>query len=577
MGHKYKFEYPLFFSADYDYFKKACFAIQDCIPKLTKEKLLTDEDCSQIQCFSLDGRLLIIKCDADFDEIYIYSDVDIESKIEEIKEHASRSDITHISFYVGGFTGFDQFSVSINKSGTAKFEHEGVQTRSLFPNQKTFSKDEAKEFLCSFESLGVYDWKRKYEPSSYATDGTSWCVEIERRGKRKFIREGYNSFPPQWIPFIRLFGMGLDCTKAIELNLSYFIGTKSVVEKVVIDYNNSTFTCTKTSDGEKVFHLFLENPDDLSDVDDEISYVIEFDWNDSAETEDLSPYFTLSVTDYAGRKVQHNCVYDSIHLPDGWEDVISSISQFIVGCDIKLTDTEWFYAEKSKNGKYIYCSVAFSEGGKTYYYRTDDISIKVGDRVAVPVGNDGKERIVTVEKIECFDEYDLPMPISKVKTIVGKIVDADKLECPLCQKSISADDCYEINMRVDGGGPKNGVPGLISRKTIDENKLLCYRCRYHLTDSGRPKLPFSEEDVLYAHQFSGGNKQALLNDKKCGCFYCLKIFDPCEIEEYIHDDNDCDRDGTAICPYCGIDSVIGESSGYPITYDFLASMKRKWF
>lgn len=61
-------------------------------------------------------------------------------------------------------------------------------------------------------------------------------------------------------------------------------------------------------------------------------------------------------------------------------------------------------------------------------------------------------------------------------------------------------------------------------------------------------------------------------DKRCGCFYCLRVFDPSEIEEWIEDERD-----TALCPYCGIDSVIGESSGYPLTREFLAEMQQYWF
>jgi hypothetical protein len=51
------------------------------------------------------------------------------------------------------------------------------------------------------------------------------------------------------------------------------------------------------------------------------------------------------------------------------------------------------------------------------------------------------------------------------------------------------------------------------------------------------------------------------------------IFDPAEIDEWIIED----RLGTAICPYCGIDSVIGESSGYPITAEFMSAMHKEWF
>ena len=38
-----------------------------------------------------------------------------------------------------------------------------------------------------------------------------------------------------------------------------------------------------------------------------------------------------------------------------------------------------------------------------------------------------------------------------------------------------------------------------------------------------------------------------------------------------------DFDLTALCPYCGIDAVIGESAGYPLTEEFLEKMRDYWF
>lgn len=33
----------------------------------------------------------------------------------------------------------------------------------------------------------------------------------------------------------------------------------------------------------------------------------------------------------------------------------------------------------------------------------------------------------------------------------------------------------------------------------------------------------------------------------------------------------------AICPKCGIDSVIPDASGVPLSAEFLATMKKWWF
>jgi len=85
-----------------------------------------------------------------------------------------------------------------------------------------------------------------------------------------------------------------------------------------------------------------------------------------------------------------------------------------------------------------------------------------------------------------------------------------------------------------------------------------------------------KEEIIAAHKFSSNHKEQLTKDEKCGCFYCLKIFDTREITEWRYCING-DPGGTALCPFCGIDSIIGESSGYPITESFLKEMYDYWF
>lgn len=86
-----------------------------------------------------------------------------------------------------------------------------------------------------------------------------------------------------------------------------------------------------------------------------------------------------------------------------------------------------------------------------------------------------------------------------------------------------------------------------------------------------------KKKVVEAHKFSSNHKPELEKDRICGCFSCLSIFPPSEITDWLIADNECDERGTAVCPYCDIDSVIGESSGYPITKEFLAAMQEYWF
>ncbi|MCW1926235.1 cytoplasmic protein [Luteolibacter arcticus] len=80
---------------------------------------------------------------------------------------------------------------------------------------------------------------------------------------------------------------------------------------------------------------------------------------------------------------------------------------------------------------------------------------------------------------------------------------------------------------------------------------------------------------IAAHRHSSNHREELLRSATCGCFHCLRIFTPSTIEEWV---DEIDGVGiTALCPACGIDSVVGEASRYPITTEFLKTMSRHWF
>ncbi|MCL2213101.1 MAG: cytoplasmic protein [Oscillospiraceae bacterium] len=78
-------------------------------------------------------------------------------------------------------------------------------------------------------------------------------------------------------------------------------------------------------------------------------------------------------------------------------------------------------------------------------------------------------------------------------------------------------------------------------------------------------------DLNHAHTFCTSNRNSLSSDTLCGCFFCITIFEPKEIEQWL------DMEHTAICPHCGIDSIIGKYSGFPITEEFLRQMQEVWF
>jgi hypothetical protein len=81
------------------------------------------------------------------------------------------------------------------------------------------------------------------------------------------------------------------------------------------------------------------------------------------------------------------------------------------------------------------------------------------------------------------------------------------------------------------------------------------------------------QDVYEAHAHCTNNRAEIAASKQCGCFYCLHIFGPDKVREWIKNR----FEGFAMCPHCGIDAVLGNASGYPITKKFLKEMNEYWF
>lgn len=81
-----------------------------------------------------------------------------------------------------------------------------------------------------------------------------------------------------------------------------------------------------------------------------------------------------------------------------------------------------------------------------------------------------------------------------------------------------------------------------------------------------------EEDQLQkAHDACSYHSEEIARSELCGCFHCLTVFQSPWISEWI------DAGKTALCPACGIDSVIPATAGYPLNEEFLRAMYNRWF
>ena len=95
----------------------------------------------------------------------------------------------------------------------------------------------------------------------------------------------------------------------------------------------------------------------------------------------------------------------------------------------------------------------------------------------------------------------------------------------------------------------------------------------------------SRADLESIWRFCTRQRELLGRSDRAGCFYCLAIFAPAEIEDWVDEPPRADgrltgapdADGvTALCPRCGIDAVL-PSAAVSIDAPLLVEMQAHYF
>lgn len=77
----------------------------------------------------------------------------------------------------------------------------------------------------------------------------------------------------------------------------------------------------------------------------------------------------------------------------------------------------------------------------------------------------------------------------------------------------------------------------------------------------------NERFEMYA-KHAKDNELEIIQSDLCGCYFCRHIFSAREVSDWVEDEHHV----SAVCPECGMDTVIGDHSGVPISKDLLKEM-----
>jgi hypothetical protein len=92
------------------------------------------------------------------------------------------------------------------------------------------------------------------------------------------------------------------------------------------------------------------------------------------------------------------------------------------------------------------------------------------------------------------------------------------------------------------------------------------------------KKKFSAETIEAAHKATIFHEKDIMASSVCTCFYCGYQFDPHKEKDLEWWDETNPKGRTLACPMCGIDCIVGDASGFPVTdQDFIMACTEEWF
>lgn len=341
-----------------------------------------------------------------------------------------------ICLSTGGFgIGYQTYRIIFDKDGATRkktsFHGDSTETH--------VSPGEAELLKARFAALHTEYWNCEYDDENIL-DGEQWELAVKYEGRRGIAWEGSNAYPPNWTQVLDLFGVPYekdDEVKIRKLMLRFsqnrHLEPKHLAHGIDWDYTDSITVDHETGclvlkqtlgSGCVITHQYNVQggmDDILCAVDDCLRSE---GWVDTEKHKDDTGirFYRLNAEYYNNSEVTHTGVYNRAGLPEGsWSKLIDIIWNFIEFYGFgELLDKRAFLSA-GKPGEIKYCSVAFEEYGRTFYYQTDDESIGIGDAVLVPFGAANAQRRGTVEEIGYYSAENVPFPLEKTKKILLKV------------------------------------------------------------------------------------------------------------------------------------------------------------
>ncbi len=307
----------------------------------------------------------------------------------------------------------------------------------------SLTAEHGEEWLERIDELHMEQWKKVYMASEMvlASGAENWEIIYREEGGKDRKLVGRGGYPENWNEFLKIMDEIIPTAVPGQVNkvtleyqrmvpLQNEESEASEEQKVLWDYKEElildryaeTLTIKQIIESGRETKKEYYMKGEIPELIDRCMACLGRIEGQPYPALEQGPMFKLRIETGGSADQVLSGRYNRCGLPVGWEDFVKEIYKYVRFYE-SYEDilNPYIYKRGRRQGEYIICSVSFHEGGKQYYYWTEDESLEIGNEVVVPAGAYNQEIPAKIEDINYYTKDKLPMSLEKMKRILKKI------------------------------------------------------------------------------------------------------------------------------------------------------------
>lgn len=268
-----------------------------------------------------------------------------------------------------------------------------------------------------------------------------WNLTYKDEGAEEIEAEGVGAYPPGWDELLLLVDelapeAGFIDPDLIETIIMTFkatdeteFGPQEYREELSLDRRSQKLIYRRAFSDEVYAQTEYRNMNEVSiglDMWDRFFDGYPALFLDDANPEE-PPKFDVRIDRHDGSQEHYLWHYNRTCLPENWQQFVGMIGHRLQLASMFVNIiSPSLYLHGARAGELIFATVRIPSVGRSYYYLTNDNSLRKGDKVLVPFGPENDLKSGEISKIEYYFPENAPAPIEDTKAIYGRDFDAEK-------------------------------------------------------------------------------------------------------------------------------------------------------